>query len=147
MPSSRWKIAQLAIIFTCLGYGLPAQANDRSSSANWQDLCQQYFSASTCATSLLPETWSNHPNTGSQTGASNSLTAQLPSLPADTPESSLHCFMRNIDGSLLDLTQLCNATSSHPLLAHISVSKTVSKTVTAPEPAPSNRKSAIFKLK
>lgn len=130
----RWQpILNLAILLASLGSALPAQANGLGGGglSPWQSLCEQYLPASACATDLPTFNWGNPQNinrVGQTQG--NQLSEVLPLLPAETSESTASCFMRNVDGSLLDLSQLCNATSSHPVLAHISVSRTVK---TAPQ--------------
>ncbi len=123
--SFHWQpIVKLAVLLASLGYAFPAQANSGSVS-NWQALCQQYLPASACAAeSPVESSWLATPNT-SLVAQNTALADKVPTLPAGTPESSVNCFMRNVDGSLLDLTRLCNATSSHPLFAQISVTRSV----------------------
>lgn len=129
MNSSRsfpWQpIVKLAVVIASLGYAFPAQANSFGGSVpNWQALCQQYLPASACDAESPVAAWATTPNT-SLVAQNTDLADKVPTLPAGTPESSVNCFMRNVDGSLLDLTRLCNATSSHPLFAQISVTKSV----------------------
>jgi hypothetical protein len=133
MHSPNWKIAKLTVVLASLGCGLTASLPAQAGDLDWQTLCQQYFSTSTCGSNVAADAWVNSQAT--------SLAEKLPTLPAGTSEIGLNCFMRNIDGSLLDLSQLCNATADHPVLAQISVKNSVK------EQAGMHRKSSVFTFK
>lgn len=87
----------------------------------------------TCGSNVAADAWVNSQTT--------SLAAKLPTLPAGTSELGLTCFMRHIDGSLLDLSQLCNATADHPVLAQMSVKNSVK------EQSGMRRQSLVFRFK
>lgn len=119
-PSFPWQqIVKFAVVLASLSHALPAEANTSGSLASWQTLCEQYLPAYACEPASPVGNWLGSPQ------APSSLADKLPTLPAGTRETGLSCFMRNGDGSLFDLTKLCNATSQHPHLAQISVTRKV----------------------